>query len=220
MAVRDPAVAGFVEKVTVMDVALAEETSPTAPLFRVTVLFTAVASKPNPLITSVDPLALKLAVLLVTTGITVATFFAVPLPRVLVVTTAVRSPAVVGEVESVIVNKVSVAVVTVPIASLLKTTVLFRGTGSNPKPEIVIVVALAAMFTLLVVTTGITVATWRADPLLIPFVATMAVKGPAVAGKVVNVTERDVADAESTVPTAPLLNVTVLLAAVVSKPIP
>jgi hypothetical protein len=76
------------------------------------------------------------------------------------------------------------------------------------------------MFTLLVVTTGITVATWRADPLLIPFVATTAVKGPAVAGKVVNVTERDVADAESTVPTAPLLNATVLLAAVVSKPIP
>ena len=53
-----------------------------------------------------------------------------------------------------------------------------------------------------------------------PFVVTMAVKGPAVTGKVVNVMERLVAVAELTVPTAPLLKVTLLLAAVVSKPIP
>lgn len=218
--VNEPAVDGFVENVIVIEVALAAVTSPTAPLFRVTVFFATVVSKPNPLITSVDPLAVKFVVLVVTTGITVATFIAVPLSRVFVVTTAVRSPAVVGEVESVIVSKVSVAVVTVPTASLLNTTVLLRATGSNPKPEIVIVVALAARLALLAVTTGTIVATWIADPLLIPFVVTTAVKGPAVAGNVVNVTERVEAVAESTVPTAPLLNVTVLLEAVVSKPIP
>lgn len=159
MAVSDPAVAGFVENVTVIDVAVATDTSPTAPLLKATVFFASVVSNPNPLITSVDPVAVRSVVLVVTTGITVATFSAVPLASVLVVTTAVRSPAVVGEVESVIVSKVSVAVVTVPIASLLNTTVLLRATGSNPKPEIVIVVALAARLALLAVTTGIIVAT-------------------------------------------------------------
>lgn len=220
IAVNDPAVAGLVEKVTVIDVAVAEVTSPAAPLFRVMVLFAIAGSKPNPLITRVDPLAARLAVLLVTTGITVATLTAEPLPRVLVVTTAVRLPAVVGEVVSVIVKEVAVAAVTVPSASLLNSTSLLAAIGSNPNPEIVIVVALAARLALLADTTGIIVATWTADPLLMPFVVTMAVNGPAVAGKVVKVIERLVAVAVLTVPTAPLLNVTVLFAAVVSKPIP
>ena len=159
MAVRDPAVAGLVEKVTVIEVAVADVTSPTAPLFKVTVLFAIVESKPNPLITTVDPLAARFAVLLVTTGITVATLIAEPLSRVLVVTTAVRLPAVVGEVVSVIVNEVAVAVVTVPSASLSNTTSLLAATGSNPNPEIVMVVALAARLALLADTTGIMVAT-------------------------------------------------------------
>ena len=159
MAVRDPAVAGLVEKVTVIEVAVADVTSPTAPLFKVTVLFAIVESKPNPLITTVDPLAARFAVLLVTTGITVATLIAEPLSRVLVVTTAVRLPAVVGEVVSVIVNEVAVAAVTVPSASLSNTTSLLAATGSNPNPEIVMVVALAARFALLADTTGIMVAT-------------------------------------------------------------
>lgn len=158
-AVKDPAVAGLVEKVTVIDVAVADVTSPTAPLFKVTVLLAIVGSKPNPLITRVAPLAARLAMLLVTTGTTVATLIAEPLSSVLVVTTAVRLPAVVGEVVSVIVNEVAVAVVTVPSASLLNSTSLLAAIGSNPNPEIVMVVALAARLALLVDTTGIIVAT-------------------------------------------------------------
>lgn len=50
-------------------------------------------------------------------------------------------------------------------------------------------------------------------------VVTTAVKFPAV-GLVDNVTLSDVAVAEVTVPTAPLLNTTVLSEAVVSKPVP
>ena len=60
--VNEPAVAGFVENVIVIEVALAAVTSPTVPLFRVTVFFATVGSKPNPLITSVDPLAVKFVV--------------------------------------------------------------------------------------------------------------------------------------------------------------
>ena len=159
MAVNDPAVAGLVEKVTVIDVAVADVTSPTAPLFSVTELFAIVGLKPKPLITTDDPFAARFVVLLVTTGITVATLTAEPFSRVLVVTTAVRSPAVVGEVDSVIVNEVAVAAVTVPSASLLNTTSLLAATGSNPNPEIVIVVAFAARLALLAVTTGMIVAT-------------------------------------------------------------
>ena len=56
-------------------------------------------------------------------------------------------------------------------------------------------------------------------PLLIPMVVTTAVKLPAE-GFVENVTVKDVAVAEVTVPIAPLLNNTVLLEAVVLKPVP
>ena len=49
------------------------------------------------------------------------------------------------------------------------------------------------------------------------FVVTMAVRLPAAAGLVENVTVRDVAVAAVTVPTAPLLNTTVFCAAVVLK---
>lgn len=159
ITVNEPAVAGFVEKVTVIDVALAAVTSPTAPLFRVTLLFAIVVSNPNPLITSDVPLAARFAMLLVTTGMTVATFTAAPLSSVLVVIMAVRSPAVVGDVERVTVRDVAVAVVTVPTAPLLNTTVLFAATGSKPNPAIVIEVELAARLALLVETTGTIVAT-------------------------------------------------------------
>jgi hypothetical protein len=60
----------------------------------------------------------------------------------LVVTTAVRLPAVVGLVDSVTVRDVAVVVVTVPAAPLLKTTVFRLATGSNPRPLMVKVVAL------------------------------------------------------------------------------
>ena len=73
MAVKLPAPAGFVLKVTVSAVVVAVVTVPTAPLLRTTVLLALVGSKPKPLITTVAALAAKLAVLLVTEGVTVAT---------------------------------------------------------------------------------------------------------------------------------------------------
>lgn len=98
---------------------------------------------------------------------------------------------------------------------------MFEGVvESNPKPAIVIVAALARRFEVLLVTTGLTVATCTPDPLARLFVVTMAVRLPIVSGAVSNPTVIDVAVDEITVPTAPLLNVTVLLAAVVSKPSP
>jgi hypothetical protein len=114
----------LVEKVTVSDVAVAAVTAPTAPLLKVTVLSPAVVLKPNPLIVIVSALAAKLDVLLVTTGTTVATCTAELLLTLLLVTIAVKLPALVGEVESVTVRVVEVAAVTVPTAPLLKTTEL------------------------------------------------------------------------------------------------
>ena len=51
------------------------------------------------------------------------------------------------------------AEVTVPTAPLLNTTVLLPATVVNPKPLIVTIVALIARLTVLLVTTGVTVAT-------------------------------------------------------------
>lgn len=219
-AVKLPAVAGVVLNVTVIDVAVADVTSPIAPLFKVTALLPGVVSKPKPLITSVAPFAAMLAVLLITTGMTVATLTAAPLLRLLVVTTAVRLPEDVGVVDSVMVNDVDVAAVTVPTAPLLKTTVLFAAIGLKPTPLIVSEVALAARTVLVAVTTGTMEATCTAVPLLTLFEVTMAVRFPADVGAVVKVTLSVVAVAEETVPTAPLLKVTELFAAVVSKPVP
>ena len=219
-AVKLPAVAGVVVNVTVIDVAVAAVTSPIAPLFKVTVLFAGVVSKPNPLITSVAPLAARLATLLVTTGMTVATLTAAPLLRLLGVTTAVSLPEVVGVVESVMVNNVDVAVVTVPTAPRLRTIVLFAAIGSKPTPLIVNEVALAARTVVPLETIGRMEATCTAVPLTMLFVVTMAVRFPADVGAVVKVTLSVVAVAEATVPMAPLLNSTILFAAVVSKPVP
>ena len=63
----------MVENVTVSEVAVAAVTVPTAPSLKTTVLLPAVGSKPKPLMVSVVALAARLAVLLVTTGVTVAT---------------------------------------------------------------------------------------------------------------------------------------------------
>lgn len=73
IAVSVPPAAGFVEKVTVKLVAVAEVTTPTALLFNVTVFCAGVAENPKPLITTVVALAATLVVALVTTGVTVAT---------------------------------------------------------------------------------------------------------------------------------------------------
>lgn len=140
-------------------VAVAEAIVPTAPLFSDTELFAAVGSNPNPLIVNVEALARRLAVLLVTTGVTVATCTAEPLFWLLVVAMTVILPAVAGLVEKVTVNEVFVADVTVPTALLDRVTVLRDAIGSNPKPLIVMVFEFAARDAVLLVMTGLTVAT-------------------------------------------------------------
>ena len=123
-------------------------------------------SNPKPLIVMVATLASRLAVLVVTTGLTVATCTADPLPMVLVVTMTVRLPIVAGDVSNPTVIDVAVAAVTVPAAPLLRTTVLLAGIVSNPTPAITMDDALAAMLAVLLVTTGVIDATWVALPLV------------------------------------------------------
>ena len=220
IAVRFPTAVGLVVRVTVSDVAVAAATVPTAPLLNKTVFKLAVALKPAPAMTIVAALIGKPVVLLVTTGMTVATWTAVPLAIVFVVTIAVILPSTFGRVESVTVRVVPVAVVTVPTAPLLSTTVFRFATGSKPKPLIVIVVAVMPSPVVLLVTTGTTLATLIAAPLDRLFVVTTAVRLPLAMGFVLSVTVREVAVAAVTVPTAPLLRTTVLLAGVGENPKP
>lgn len=138
----------------------------------------------------------------------------------MVVTTAVRLPRAVGLVLKFTVNEVGVAAVTVPTAPLLNTTVLPPVAELNPKPLITIPLAVMEIPLVRLVTTGITVATCTAEPLITPPEVTMAVKLPADIGLVLKVTVSEVVVAAVTVPTAPLLNETVLLAAVALKPVP
>jgi len=106
-----------------------------------------------------------------------------------------------------------------PTAPLLKATVLLP-TVSNPVPAMVRVVALIARLLVLKVTAGAATmfATCTALPLVPPKDVTTAVRLPRD-GAVLKVTVNWVAVALVTVP-VPLLNVTVLLAAVVSNPVP
>ena len=73
IAVRLPAVFGFLENVTVNEFGLAEVTVPTAPLLKTTALRDATESKPNPLIVRLLALGDRLEMLLVTTGATMPT---------------------------------------------------------------------------------------------------------------------------------------------------
>lgn len=159
LAVMLPTVSGCVEKVTVNAVLVALVIVPTAPLLNVTELSSGVALKPNPLITNVEAFAFTSAVLLVTTGFTVATFTGAPLLALFEVTTMFKSPAASGLVENVTVSEVAVAAVTAPTAPLSKVTVVLAVLVSKPKPLIVMVSALASRSLLLLVTTGTTVAT-------------------------------------------------------------
>ena len=88
-----------------------------------------------------------------------ATWTARGLARRFVVTSAVRRPVAFGFTLNVIVSVVAVDAVTVPIAPLLKTTLLFPGIKEKPKPLIVIVVARIDRLAVLRVTTGVTLAT-------------------------------------------------------------
>lgn len=223
IAVRVPAL-GFVANVTVSEVAVADDTVPTAPLLKVTTLSSAVVLKFVPAIVIVEALAARFDVLVVTVGTeplatTVATLTAVPLERVLVVTDAFKLPVAVGLVVIVTVSSVVVALATVPTGPPTNVTVLLVRVGSKPKPLITSVVPLRAKLVLAVVTTGLTVATCTAASAATPLVVTVAVSVPAQ-GLAEYVTVRAVPVAEVTVPTAPLLNATVLLPAVVLKPEP
>jgi hypothetical protein len=158
-AVRLPTDVGLVESVTVRTVAVAVVTVPTAPLLKVTVLLAAVVSNPKPLIVMVEALAATLAVLEVKTGCTVATCTAEPLATLLTVTIAVKFPTDVGLVVRVTVSDVVVAAATVPTAPLLNTTVFEFAVALKPAPAITIVAALIAKPAVLLVTTGMTLAT-------------------------------------------------------------
>ena len=207
---------GFVLKVIVSDVVVAAVTVPTAPLLKTTVLLAAAVSNPNPLIVRVVASANRLEVLLVTTGTMVETCTAVPLLRPFVVTIAVRLPAEVGAVVKLTVSVVAVAAVTVPTAPLLKTTVLLAAVVENPVPVIVMLLAFAARRAVVfVVTTGLTKATGIAELPTILLDVIDAERVPAAAGLVENVTVSDVAVADVTTPTAPLLKVTTFLLATV-----
>ncbi len=219
IAVRLPA-DGRVENVTVSEVAVAAVTVPTAPLLKTTVLLAAVVLKPVPVIVTVLELDARLVLTWVTVGLIVDTCTAEPLLTELVVTTAVKLPSAAGLFANVTVNDVVVAEVTVPVAPLLKVTELLPAVALKPKPAMTTVLAVIEAAVVLTVTTGMTVATCTAAPLLTPPTATIAVKLPAEVGLVENVTSSDVAVAAVTVPTAPLLSVTVLLAAVGLKPVP
>lgn len=137
-----------------------------------------------------------------------------------VVTTAVRLPAAAGFVDNVTVRDVAVAAVTVPTAPLLNTTEFCDAVVLKARPVIVTVLAFAARPEVLAVTDGTTEATTTDAPLDTLFVTTIADRFPTEVGNVVSDTVRDVAVAADTDPTAPLLNVTELLASVVSNPLP
>lgn len=160
IAVRLPTALGAVDRATVSEVAVAAVTEPTAPLLKATVLLPAVGLKPKPLIVTVVPLIARSLVELVTTGATVATCTAEPLSELLVVTMAVKLPAVVGFVLKVTVIAVLEALVTEPTAPLLKTTVLLPGVVSKPMPLITTVEASAlTVKPALALTTGVILAT-------------------------------------------------------------
>ena len=107
-----------------------------------------------------------------------------------------------------------------PTAPLLKVTVLLAAVVSNPVPAMVRVVALIARLFVFKVTVGAAtmLATCTAMPLVPPKDVTTAVRLPRD-GAVLKVTVNWVVVALVTVP-VPLLKVTVLLAAVVSNPVP
>ena len=158
-ALKTPTAEGLTANVTVRLVDVAAVTLPEAPLLKVTILLEGVVEKPIPLMTTVDALMLRLVVALVTTGMTEAICTAIPLEIEFDVTTAVRFPTDVGLVEKVTNNDVAVAVVTVPTAPLLKTTVLLAAVVLKPKPLIVIVFASTDALAVAMDTVGFTVAT-------------------------------------------------------------
>ena len=218
-AVRFPTL-GWAVNVTVIEVGLEEVTLPVAPRLNATELLAFAFAKPKPLIVTVVAVFKIVAVLNVTTGVTVATCTAAPLLTLLVVTLAVRLPALAGFVEKVTVSEVVVAAVTLPTALSLKVTALFAGVAEKPKPLIVIVGAFAARFAMFEVTTGITVATCTAAPLLPAPVVTTAFNAPTTWPLMLTVSCVPVAAVTVPAPVIAPVKATVLFAGVVSKPVP
>ena len=127
-------------------------------------------------------------------------------------TIAVKLPAEVGAVVRLMVRVVAVAAVTVPTAPLLKTTALLTAVVENPTPVMIRVLVFAAKrAVVLVVTTGLTSAIEAPELPTMLLEVIDAVRVPAAAGLVENVTVSDVAVAAVTTPTAPLLKVTTFL---------
>ena len=157
-AVRLPTTVALVVRLSVSEVVVAAVTAPIAPPLSATVFSERTVLKPNPLMTRLVPLSARPIVLVVTTGLMTATCTAVPLLTPFVVTTAVRLPAV-GFVEMETVRAVEVALVTVPIAPLLKTTVLFARVVLKPVPAMVSEVRLANNSVVPIVTVGLSEAT-------------------------------------------------------------
>ena len=158
MAVKLPTPTGLVVNETVREVAVAESTVPTAPLLNTTVLFEFVVLNPNPRMTIEPELAPSDSVLNVTAGITFATCVDT-LARALVVTVAFNAPTVDVLVVNVTDNVVAVEEVTVPTAPLVNETVFSEAFVLKPNPLIVSVVVFAANAAVLLVITGISVAT-------------------------------------------------------------
>lgn len=73
IAVSTPVRVGLVVKVIVSVVAVDAVIVPTAPLLNTTLLPAAIAEKPKPVIVIVEAVMARLAVLSVTTGVTLAT---------------------------------------------------------------------------------------------------------------------------------------------------
>lgn len=74
----------------------------------------------------------------------------------MVVTTAVKLPTAAGFTAKVTVRLVAEALVTLPLAPLLNTTVFLEATASKPKPLITMVPELIAKFVVELVITGVT----------------------------------------------------------------
>ena len=127
----------------------------------------------------------------------------------------------IGAVSKATINWVEVAEVTWAVP-LLNVTILFAAIVSKPVPVIVSVVALLARLAELEVTFGgeiaATMVATCTELLLPPNEVTTAVRLPR-SGAVSNVTVNEVVDAAVTWP-VPLLKVTILLAAMVSKLVP
>lgn len=221
ITVKLPAVSGLVVMLTVSEVAVALVTLPTALLLKVSTLALAVVLKPKPLMVIVVALAACVIVRAVTTGITVATCVKAPLLTEPIVTCALSVPAAVGFVLKLTFRAVAVADVTVPTAPLSKVTVLPEAVVLKPNPLMVMDEALALILAVLLVMTGVTVATWTAAPALVTlFVVTSTVRAPGVRGGVEKLTVREVEDEAVTVPTARPLKSSMLLPGVALKPTP